>query len=160
MRRYKNSLIGIVLASALFSGAAHAATVSPSLSGSVVVSEGSTTHVTWNLVNPITGLLNGTLTENNDGTFSYAGVNSDQSVWAFEWDITVDPDPLISAMFAITNNTASTKHFDILFTLPVGSPFGPPAVKSGEFGSRFPGFEQQRFRHVEQHRLGWTNRRF
>lgn len=137
MRRYKNSLMGIVAAGVLFSGAAHAGTVSPSLSGSVVVSEGSTTNVTWNLVNPVTGLLNGTLTENNDGTFSYAGVNNDQSVWAFEWDITVDPDPLISAIFAITNNTAGTRHFDFLFTLPVGASFGPPALKSGGLEAAF-----------------------
>jgi hypothetical protein len=64
-------------------------------------------------------------------------MNGNQTVWAFEWDITVNPDPLISAMFAITNNTASTQHFDILFTLPVGSPFGPPAVKSGSLAAGF-----------------------
>lgn len=129
MQRYKNGLIGIVVAGALFSGAAHAGTVTPSLSGSVVVSEGSTTNVNWT--------FNDTYTDNGNGTFTYQGVNGNQSIWAFEWDITVNPDPLISAMFAITNNTASTKHFDLLFTLPVGSPFAAPAVKSGSLAASF-----------------------
>jgi hypothetical protein len=129
MSRYKNSLMGIVVAGVLFSGAAHAGTVSPSLNGSVVVSEGSTTNASW--------IFNDTYIDNGDGTFTYAGVNGNQTIWTFEWDITVNPDPLISAMFAITNNTASTQHFDILFTLPVGSPFGTPAVKSGSLAAGF-----------------------
>lgn len=130
MRRYKNSLMGVVVAGALISGAAHAGTVLPSLSGSVIVSEGSTIDASWNLgTSPYT--------DNGDGTFTYVGVNGNQTVWIFEWDITVDPDPLISAMFGITNNTGSTKHFDLLFTLPVGSPFGMPAVKSGSLEATF-----------------------
>jgi hypothetical protein len=129
MRKYKNYLIEIVAAGLLFSGAAHAGTVTPSLSGSVMVSEGSTTNVNWT--------FNDTYIDNGDGTFTYTGMNGNQTVWAFEWDITVNPDPLISAMFSITNNTASTKHFDLLFTLPVGSAFGPPAVKSGSLAASF-----------------------
>lgn len=129
MSRYQNSLIGIVVAGALFSGAAHAGTVSPSLSGSVVITQGTTSTTSW--------IFSDTYTDNGDGTFTYEGVNGNQAVWAFEWNILVNPDPLISAMFAITNNTASTQHFDILFTLPVGSPFGPPAVKSGSLAAGF-----------------------
>lgn len=129
MSRFKNSLIGIAVAVALVSGAAYAGTVAPSLNGSVVVSEGSTTNASWT--------FSDTYTDNGDGTFTYTGVNGNQAIWAFEWDITVNPDPLISAMFAITNNTASTKHFDLLFTLPVGSPFGTPAVKSGSLAAGF-----------------------
>lgn len=129
MSRYKNSLMGIVVAGALFSGAAHAGTVLPSLSGTVVVSEDSTTNVNWT--------FNDTYVDNGDGTFTYVGVNGNHTVWTFEWDITVNPDPLISAMFSITNNTASTKHFEILFTLPVGSAFGAPAVKSGSLSAGF-----------------------
>jgi hypothetical protein len=128
MSRYKNSLIGIVAAGALLSGVAYAGTVTPSLSGSVVVSEGSTVNANWT--------FNDTYSDNGDGTFTYQGVNGAQAVWAFEWNILVNPDPLISGMLAITNNTASTQHFNILFTLPVAS-FGPPAVKSGSLAADF-----------------------
>lgn len=145
MSGYKNSLIGIVVAGVLFSGAAYAGTVSPSLNGTVVVSEGSTTDASWT--------FNDTYTDNGDGTFTYQGVNGNQAVWAFEWDITVNPDPLISAMFAITNNTASTKHFELLFTLPVGSPFGAPAVKSGSLSAGFQDLNNSGF--VELSNIHW-----
>lgn len=130
MSRYKNSLMGIVIAGALFSGAAQAGTVTnPLLSGTVVISDGGTT--TWNLPG------SAPYTDNGDGTFTYNGSVSNPSLWAFTWDIMVDPDPLISATFGITNNTAITKHFDLLFTLPVGSSFGTPAVKSGSLAATF-----------------------
>lgn len=132
MNGYKSGLTGIIAATVLFCGAAYAGTVLPSLSGSVVVSEGTTVNTSWT--------FSDTYIDNGDGTFTYEGMNGNQTIWAFDWNITVNPDPLISAMFGITNNTASTKHFDILFTLPVGSPFGPPAGKSGSLAATFEDF--------------------
>lgn len=136
MTKDRNKLIGIAAAVALFSGTTFAGTVTPSLSGSVLVSEGSTTDATWSLLNN-DGTIKGSLTDNNDGTFSYVGVNGNQTIWSFNWNILVNPDPLISATFGITNNTSATKHFDLVFTLPVGSPFGMPAQKSGSLGATF-----------------------
>lgn len=128
MSRYKTSLIGIVVAGVLFSGAAHAGTVSPSLSGSVVISDGLTNN-TWT--------FSDTASDNGDGTFTYVGTNSPAStLWNFSWDITVNPDPFISSTLTIINKTLSTKHFDILFMLPVGSPFAP-GLKSGSMSADF-----------------------
>jgi len=130
MFRYKNILIGTVAATALFSSVAYAGTVTnPLLSGAVTISDGGST--TWNLPG------SAPYTTNSDGTFDYIGSVSNPSLWAFTWNVTVDPDPLISATFGITNNTGITKHFDLLFTLPVGSPFGTPAQKSGSLGATF-----------------------
>jgi len=116
MIKQKHGLVGIAIAAMLFSGATYAATVTnPALSGSVVITDGGTT--TWSFPS------GASYTPNGDGTFTYIGTKPASSTWSFDWNITVDPDPLINATLGITNNTAITKHFDILFTLPVGSPF-------------------------------------
>jgi hypothetical protein len=129
MIKHRNKLIGIAAAVALFSGTAYAGTVTnPLLSGTATISDGST--ITWNLPS------SASYTTNPDGTFTYAS-SLNNSTWGFVWNITVDPDPLISATLGITNNTGITKHFDILFTLPVGSPFGTPALKSGSLSATF-----------------------
>jgi hypothetical protein len=130
MIKHRNKLIGIAAAVALFSGTVYAGTVTnPLLSGTAVITDGGTN--TWNLPS------NALYTSNPDGTFNYSGSLFNSSLWDFTWNITVDPDPLISATFGITNNTGITKHFDLLFTLPVGSPFGTPAEKSGSLGATF-----------------------
>jgi hypothetical protein len=130
MIKHRNKLIGIAAAVALFSGTVYAGTVTnPLLSGTAVITDGGIN--TWNLPS------NAPYTSNPDGTFNYSGSLSNPSLWDFTWNITVDPDPLISATFGITNNTDITKHFDLLFTLPVGSPFGTPAQKSGSLGASF-----------------------
>jgi hypothetical protein len=131
MIKHGNTLIvGLAAAVALFSGTAYAGTVTnPLLSGTVTISDGGSTA--WNLPS------SAPYTTNPDGTFNYIGSVSSPSLWAFTWNVTVDPDPLISATFGITNNTDITKHFDLLFTLPVGSPFGMPAQKSGSLGATF-----------------------
>ncbi len=130
MIKHRYKLIGIAAAVALFSVTAYAGTVTnPLLSGTVTISDGST--ATWNLPS------SAPYTTNPDGTFSYVGSVSNPLLWAFTWNVTVDPDPLISATFGITNNTGIAKHFDLLFTLPVGSPFGTPAQKSGSLGASF-----------------------
>lgn len=126
---HHKTLVAIGVAVALLSGTANAGTVTnPMLSGSVMISDGTTT--TWNLPS------NTPYTTNPDGTFNYTN-SLNNGTWGFTWDIKVDPDPLISASLAITNNTSTTKHFDLLFTLPVGSSFPSPALKSGSLGATF-----------------------
>ncbi len=132
MFKYKNLLIGTVAAAALFSSMAFAGTVTnPNLSGTATITSTGSTNV-WNLAS------NAPYTTNPDGTFDYTGTAGGSTApWIFTWDILVNPDPLISATFGITNNTSITKHFDLLFTLPVGSPFGTPATKSGSLSAAF-----------------------
>ncbi len=149
MKGCVSRLIAFAAVAALFSGAAYAGTVTnPLLTGTVTVSDGAT--ATWNLPS------GAPYTDNGDGTFTYNGSVSNPSLWAFTWDVTVDPDPLISAMFGITNNTAVTKHFDLLFTLPVGSPFGPPAVKSGSLAAAFQDLNNSGF--VQLSNIDWSGR--
>jgi hypothetical protein len=129
----KNWLRGIAAAAALISGIAHAGTVTdPSLGGSVVISDGSTIDNTWT--------FSSSYVPNGDGTFTYVGSNNPAStLWGFSWDITVNPDPFINSTLTVVNKTASTKSFDILFTLPVGAGF-TPAYKNGSMGITFTDF--------------------
>ena len=121
--------ISIAVAATLLSGTAFAGTVTnPMLSGTATIPNG----LVWNLSSTAP------FTSNPDGTFEYIGtVGTSTSPWNFSWDIIVNPDPLISATLGITNNTSITQHFDLLFTLPVGSPFASPALKSGSLGATF-----------------------
>lgn len=122
----------VALAAVLGAEGAYASGVSnPNLAGSATITNGSTN--TWN--------LNSTAyVDNGDGTFTYAGSNNAANpVWSFSWNITVDPDPLISSTLTIINKTSVTKHFDILFTLPVGSPFAS-GLKSGSMSASFEDF--------------------
>ena len=126
----KNWLKGIVAAAALTTAAAHAGTVTdPSLTGVVTITDGGTN--VWNLP--------GSYTAGTDGTFDYSGSVSNASLWSFAWGITVNPDPFIDASLTITNNTSITKHFDLLFTLPVGSSFSSGQM-SGSLTSSFKDF--------------------
>jgi hypothetical protein len=132
MFMHKKLMIGIVAAVAIFSGTAYAGTVTnPNLSGTATISNG-TTNV-WNLPSDAPYITNTNPDGTPDGTFDYTGTaGGSTAAWIFTWDILVNPDPLISATLGVTN-----KHFDILFTLPVGSPFGTPALKSGSLGASF-----------------------
>lgn len=70
-------------------------------------------------------------TDNGDGTFSYDGsAVAGGGGWNLSWDVTVKEDPFIDAIFAVTNNTASTQTYTILFTLPI-SPQILPSSLSG-----------------------------
>lgn len=126
---YKNWMKGIVVAAALVSGVAQAGTVSPALTGVVTITDGGTN--TWNLPS--------SYSSNGNGTFDYSGSVSNTSLWSFAWGITVNPDPFIDASLTITNNTSITKHFDLLFTLPVGSPFTSGQM-SGSLSGSFKDF--------------------
>ncbi len=125
-------LAALAAAATLFSNIAHAGTVTnPLLSGTATITDGTTT--TWNL-----GAAS--YTNNGDGTFTYIGSNSPtNATWGFSWDVTVNPDPFINSMLTIVNKTNITKHFDILFTLPVGSPFAPASM-NGSMGASYEDF--------------------
>ncbi len=129
MINFKGLTLGVAVVTGLLSATAHAGTITnPLLSGTVIISNGPTN--TWQFPS------NTTYTTNPDGTFTYEN-SLNNNTWGFTWDITVDPDPLLSGTLGITNNTTITKHFDILFTLPVGTAFGPPASMSGSLEAAF-----------------------
>lgn len=68
---------------------------------------------------PWTGLPNGV--DNGNGTFSYSGSQSTAN-WDLNWNVTVDPDPFISAVFGFRNATAITQTFIIDVSLPIAPP--------------------------------------
>lgn len=128
-----NRLIaGIAVVAALLSATAHAGTIThPALSGSVIITDTATKQSnTWQLPG------NSPYIPNADGTFTYQS-SLDHANWGFTWDISVDPDPFISAVFSIANHTSVTRNFDLLFTLPVGAPFGPAGYKKGSLSAAF-----------------------
>lgn len=126
-------LAALAAAAAFFSNIAYAGTVTnPLLSGTATITDGTTT--TWSLSSTAP------YTDNGDGTFTYTGANSSSNTtWGFSWDITVNPDPFINSTLTIVNKTNVTKHFDILFTLPVGSPFAPASM-NGSMSASYDDF--------------------
>lgn len=46
-------------------------------------------------------------------------------------DLFADPDPTVSNIIAVTNNTAATQTFVITVTLPIAPAFGPPSFIKG-----------------------------
>jgi PEP-CTERM motif len=47
------------------------------------------------------------------------------------WNLSVDPDPTITNVIAVTNNTASTQTFVVSVLLPTSPAFGPPSLIRG-----------------------------
>lgn len=56
--------------------------------------------------------------DNGDGTFSYAGDTSSAG-WGLSWGVTVKEDPFIDGVIAVTNNSAATQTYTVIFTLPI-----------------------------------------
>jgi len=65
--------------------------------------------------------------------FNYVGAMSAVN-WDFNWDMTVDPDPLISAVFGLTNNTAITQTFIVSVSMPIAPTVVPSSVIGGSMG--------------------------
>lgn len=122
MTRYTNNKVwvGGVLAFALAAGAAQAApVVSPNLSATVDIYDGTDPVVNWSMASG-----GATPVDNGDGTFTYVGSNNPAStVWSFGWDVRVDPDPFINSTLTFVNETASTLTFNVLLSLPVNPGF-------------------------------------
>lgn len=55
---------------------------------------------------------------NGDGTYSYAG-SASSAGWGLSWGVTVKEDPFIDGVIAVTNNTAATQTYTVIFTLPI-----------------------------------------
>jgi hypothetical protein len=82
---------------------------------------------------------NGNKTYTSTGNFATAN-------WAFNWNMTVNPDPFISAIFSFVNNTAFVQSFTVAVSLPI-IPTGPLTLFGGSIGfsltdSNFNGFAQ------------------
>lgn len=67
------------------------------------------------------------------GQVSCSGTNwTPLGGWTLDsWNIQVDPDPSISNIFSVTNNTAVTQTFVVSVLLPTGISFGPPSLIRG-----------------------------
>lgn len=82
-------------------------------------------------VSPVTVWPSGT--DNGDGTYNYYGSTSNAN-WDFSWDVTVDPDPFVSAFFGIKNNTGITQTFVLNVNLPIAPPLPGATLKGGSIG--------------------------
>jgi hypothetical protein len=68
-------------------------------------------------------------TDNGDGTFSYDGsAAAGGGGWNLSWGVEVKEDPYIDGVFAVTNNTASTQTYTIIFTLPIAPQILPSSL--------------------------------
>ena len=60
----------------------------------------------------------GEVFDRGDGTYSYLG-GLQGKLWTIDWDVLVDPDPLVDAQIIVTNNADEFQIFELLMTLPV-----------------------------------------
>ena len=52
--------------------------------------------------------------------------------WSLDsWDLETDPDPTITNIFSVTNNTPNTESFVVSVSLPTSISFGPPSLIRG-----------------------------
>ena len=67
------------------------------------------------------------------GQLSCSGTNwTPLGGWTLDsWSLQVDPDPSITNIFSVTNNTAATQTFVVSVLLPTGISFGPPSLIRG-----------------------------
>ena len=100
MQRTLMALVVAVCAS-LAAGSAHAATIQ-------VMAEGPNGELGF------AGNLDesdGVFTELPNGLQSWVGSVVDDSGWEFSWDLVINPDPFVTGVVAVTNNTNSTGTF-------------------------------------------------
>jgi hypothetical protein len=70
----------------------------------------------------------GEFIENPDGTQNWSGEFLDPNGWEFSWDLLMDPDPFISGVVAVVNNTGIDASFTFQVSMPVSVslPAGSP----------------------------------
>lgn len=114
----------------------------------VLINTVDTGSMIWNMATQDveTGrtLMKGSVVDNGDGTSTFTGMDSvsmmvggvSTSVWDYNWNITVDPDPFIAASFSVTNTSATTQTFDISFGLPI-SPSFTDGYMTGNYSASF-----------------------
>ena len=59
------------------------------------------------------------------------GWNAGGSWTVDSWNLSIDPDPTISNIISVTNNTAVTQSFIVSVALPTSPAFGPPSLIRG-----------------------------
>lgn len=72
--------------------------------------------------------------DNGDGTYTYLGALDSSDFWSFTWNITVKPDPFVTANTSVTNLSASDQTFFLAMELPIVPPLGAPTGLSGSVG--------------------------
>lgn len=66
------------------------------------------------------------------GQLSCVGSGLNNGGWSLDsWDLETDPDPTITNIFSVTNNTADTQSFVVSVSLPTSISFGPPSLIRG-----------------------------
>jgi hypothetical protein len=72
----------------------------------------------------------------SEGQLSCSGTGFNEGGgWVVDsWNLSLDPDPSISNIASVTNNTASTQSFVITVSLPTSIAFGPPSLIRGSIG--------------------------
>ncbi|MEM9175551.1 MAG: PEP-CTERM sorting domain-containing protein [Myxococcota bacterium] len=66
------------------------------------------------------------------GQLSCVGSGLDNGGWTLDnWDLDTDPDPTITNVFSVTNNTPGTQSFVVAVALPTSISFGPPSLIRG-----------------------------
>ena len=66
------------------------------------------------------------------GQLDCVGSDLDNGGWTLDnWDLDTDPDPTITNVFSVTNNTAGTQSFVVSVALPTSISFGPPSLIRG-----------------------------
>ncbi len=60
-----------------------------------------------------------------------SGFNAGNNWTLDDWNLFVDPDPTVSNVFSVTNNTDFTQSFVVSVTLPSSIVFGPPSFIRG-----------------------------
>lgn len=113
------------------SSVASAVTVLPGFTSAITITNSN--NVQW--FDQVVDLDAASSVTQNGPIFNYDG-SYNGGTWMLDWNMNVDPDPLIGGSFSITNSTALTQTFDLTFGLPVAFPFSP-GVKSGSVGFDF-----------------------
>lgn len=66
------------------------------------------------------------------GQLSCEGSGLDNGGWTLDnWDLDTDPDPTITNVFSVTNNTVGTQSFVVSVLLPTSISFGAPSLIRG-----------------------------
>lgn len=72
--------------------------------------------------------------DNGNGTFDYDGSASMEGMWNLTYDLTVDPDPYVSAVFGFQNMSSVEQTFIVNVTLPITPPVIPSSLIGGSVG--------------------------
>ncbi|MGE0486267.1 MAG: hypothetical protein AB7Q81_19110 [Gammaproteobacteria bacterium] len=60
------------------------------------------------------------------------GLTNDAGMWSYGWNLEVDPDPFIAGSFTMTNHSAVTQNYTVLFGLTLPAPLAGPFTQSGK----------------------------